>query len=366
MTGRLHVFVGSLNREAPYFQGARGVGISVLTFDEDTLRFEKIAETGDVDNPTYLSVHPGTACIYANSEVFSWREGTVSAYRFDPSSGALTYLNKQSSLGSITAYNSFSADGSKLMVANYAMGEGGPDKAVAVFGIAPDGALMPALSSIELNGTGPDTVRQERSHAHSVLRTLDGSRVLVADLGQDKILSYIPSADGALQAAGELQLPGGSGPRHMAMHPGGRFIFVTNELNSGVASIALQSDGAMSLIDVKPAVPDEARASNHCADIHVSPDGKFVYASNRGHDSIVAFAIDQESGALTLVGHTPSGGATPRNFAVTPSGRHLLVANQNGDSIVVFERDSALGSLRNTGVEMQIGTPVCVKVMEFS
>lgn len=358
------VFVGSLNREAPYFQGARGVGLGVYSFDEATLEIRKLAETNDVDNPTFLSVTPDGSRIYANSEVFVWREGTVSAYRFDRGSGTLTYLNKQPSLGSITAHNTITRDGTKLLVANYGMGEGGPDRAVAVYGFEKDGALTPPLASVSHKGSGPNAARQERSHAHSVTETIAGGTAVVADLGIDRLVSYRIGQDGNLTKLTESALTPGAGPRHLALHPNGRFVFVMNELDSTVVSMALdEASGKLSIIDAKPAVPAEARDSNHCADIQISPDGRFVYGSNRGHDSVVIMAVDQQTGALSLVGYAPCGGATPRNLALTPSGSHLFSANQNADRISIFARDAASGMLTDTGRAIEIGTPMCVRIV---
>jgi 6-phosphogluconolactonase len=358
------VFVGSLNREAPYFQGARGVGLGVYSFDEPTLEIRKLAETDDVDNPTFLSVTPDGSRIYANSEVFAWREGTVSAYRFDRGSGTLTYLNKQPSLGSITAHNTITRDGAKLLVANYGMGEGGPDRAVVVYGFEKDGALTPPLASVSHKGSGPNAARQERSHAHSVTETIAGGTAIVADLGIDRLVSYRIRHDGKLTKVTESALTPGAGPRHLALHPNGRFVFVMNELDSTVVSMALdEASGKLSIIDAKPAVPAEARDSNHCADIQISPDGRFVYGSNRGHDSVVITAVDQQTGELSLVGYVPCGGATPRNLALTPSGSHLFSANQNADRISILARDAASGMLTGTGRAIQIGTPMCVRIV---
>ena len=361
---RYLVFVGSLNREAPYFQGARGVGLSVYNFDEATLETQKLAETGDIDNPTFLSVTHDGSRVYANSEVFTWREGTVSAYRFDRHAAALTYLNKQPTLGSITAHNTITRDGTKLLVANYGMGEGGPDQSVAVYGFSDSGALTPPLASVVHSGTGPDAGRQERAHAHSVTETMAGGMAIVADLGIDRLVSYRIGADGSLTRLAESALAPGAGPRHVALHPNGRFVFVMNELDSTVVSLSLDPvSGKLTIIDTKPAVPVEAREANHCADIQVSPDGRFLYGSNRGHDSIAVFSVDQQTGALTALGHTPCGGATPRNLALTPSGNHLFSANQNGDRIAIFARDAETGLLTDTGRAIEIGTPMCVKIV---
>lgn len=210
------VFVGSLNRKAPYFQGARGVGIGVYSFDEETLETRKLAETGDVDNPTFLSVTPGGSHVYANSEVFTWREGVVSAYRFDRQTGTLSYINKQPTLGSITAHNTVTRDGTKLLVANYGMGEGGPDRSLVVYGLRDDGGLTAPLSSVVHSGTGPDAARQERPHAHSVTETIAGGVTMVADLGIDRLVSYRIGPDGGLTRLAESALAPGAGPRHVA------------------------------------------------------------------------------------------------------------------------------------------------------
>ncbi|TIT29410.1 MAG: lactonase family protein, partial [Mesorhizobium sp.] len=156
----------------------------------------------------------------------------------------------------------------------------------------------------------------------------------------------------------------GAGPRHVALHPGGRFVFVMNELDSTIVSLALDDvSGRLTVIDTKPAVSAEARDGNHCADIQISPDGRFLYGSNRGHDSIAVFSVDQQTGALALVDYTPCGGATPRNLALTPSGRHLFSANQNADRISIFARDMATGRLADTGRSIDVGTPMCVKIV---
>ncbi|MER9673800.1 lactonase family protein [Mesorhizobium sp. M0208] len=358
------VFVGSLNRDAPYFQGARGVGLGVYSFDEGTLETKKLAETEDIDNPTFLSVTPDGSHVYANSEVFTWREGVVSAYRFDRQTATLSYINKQPTLGSITAHNTITRDGTKLLVANYGMGEGGPDRSVVVLGLREDGGLTAPLSSIAHSGTGPDPARQERPHAHSVTETVAGGMAIVADLGIDRLVSYRIGSDGSLTKLAESALAPGAGPRHLALHPGGRFVFVMNELDSTVVSLALdEASGKLTVIDSKPAVPPEARDGNHCADIQISPDGRFLYGSNRGHDSIVVFSIDQQTGRIALVDYTPCGGATPRNLALTPSGGHLFSANQNADRISIFARDAATGRLTDTGRSIEIGTPMCVRIV---
>ena len=362
MGRELLVFVGTLNREAPYFQGARGRGLVVYRFDEETLAVEELANAPEIENPTFLSVDASGQHIYANSEIFGWKEGLVTAFRFDRKSHSLDHINMQASLGSITAHNMVSRDGAKLLVANYSMGNGGPDQAVVVYGIRPDGGLTSPLANITRSGTGPDAGRQERSHAHSVTELLTPGLAVVADLGTDSLATYRIGADGALTQVASTQTAPGAGPRHVALHPDGKLLFVMNELDSTVASYGIDpGTGTLTALDAQPAVPAEARATNHCADIQISPDGRFIYGSNRGHDSVCAFAVDAASGKLSLVGFLPCGGATPRNLAITPSGRYLFSANQNADRISILARDIQTGALTDTGRAIMVGTPMCVK-----
>ena len=360
MTTQLLLFIGTLNREAPYFQGARGDGLNVFGFDEDALTFRKLAGYPQVENPTYLSVSAEGRRVYANSEVADWREGLVTAFAFDAAAGRLEYLNTQPSLGSITAHNAISRDGRRLFVANYTVGGGGPDQSLVVFDLT-DKGVSPAVASVAHHGSGPDGARQERAHAHSVTEVADGM-VIVADLGMDQLITYRIGADGVPERIALAQTAPGAGPRHVALHPGGRLVFVMNELDSTVTAHGFDPvTGQLSPIDSQPAVPVEARAGNHCSDIQISPDGRFVYGGNRGHDSISIFEIAQETGRLTPRGFVPCGGATPRHLALTPSGRHLLVANQNSDRVSVLSRDAVTGGLRDTGAALQIGTPMCLK-----
>lgn len=363
MKSKLLVFVGALNHEAPYFQGARGTGLSVYSFDEETLAIEKLDEESEILNPTFLSVDASGTHVYANSEVFGWKEGLVTAFRFDREAGKLTYINTQPSLGSITAHNALTRDGANLAVANYSMGNGGPDQAVVLYGIREDGGLTPPIASVAHEGSGPDKSRQERSHAHSVTE-LDENIIIAADLGTDSLTSYRLTARGQFELLAVSKTSPGAGPRHVAVHPNGQFLFVMNELNSTVASYAIdRSNGALTAIAVKSAVPSDIAVESHCADIQISPDGRFLYGSNRGHDSIVVFETDAVSGSLDEVGFFPCGGATPRNLALTPSGKHLFCSNQNSDVITIFARDAESGMLSDTEASIGIGTPMCVRII---
>jgi 6-phosphogluconolactonase len=358
------LFVGSLNREAPYFQGARGKGIAAYTFDLDSGEATLAGETAGIDNPTYLTVHPSNGCLYATSEVFGWNEGTVTAYRFDRASGRFVYLNKQPTLGSISAYCSIDRTGRFLLVANYAVGplDDLPGKAVAIFPIRADGGVDPAVASAAHQGSGPNQARQERPHAHCILASPDNRHVIVADLGIDKLVSHrFDEKSGTILPATSTGLAAGAGPRHFAFHPDGR-AYVINELDSTICALAYDAgSGTFTVLDTVSALPETGHGESHCASIQISPDGRYIYGANRGHDSIVIYAVDQASGRLALVGLESTRGATPRDHVIDPSGRFVLVCNQNADRVVVFRRDAASGRLADTGKPIETGTPMCAK-----
>ena len=368
---RTLAFVGCLNREAPYFQGARGQGIAVYDFDEATGALAPLSVTSGVDNPTFLALHPGNSCLYATSEVFGWNEGVVTAYRVDPASGTLRYINKQPTQGSIAAHASVDRGGRYLLVANYSHGKPGeaPGQAVVALPLREGGGLGAPSCSVAHAGSGPVAGRQDAPHPHCVLASPDNRFALVTDLGTDSVLSYgFEAASGQLTGPRHrLSLPPGSGPRHLAFHPDGRVLYVINELNSTVATLSYEPrEASLAALQILPALPPGFKGENHCADLHVSADGRFLYGSNRGHDSIAAYAIDPASGHLSPLGHTATGGATPRSFALDPSGRFLLAANQNGDSLTVLGIGERGGMLRATGQGAQVGTPMCVKLARFT
>jgi 6-phosphogluconolactonase len=231
-----------------------------------------------------------------------------------------------------------------------------------VFRLREDGGLAAPHASVAHQGSGPVVERQAAPHPHCVLASPDDRFVLVTDLGTDSVIAYrYDAASGALGAAQAFRMPPGSGPRHMAFHPQGDRLYVINELSSTIAALAYDAtSGGMRLLDTVSALPDGFAGENHCADLQVSADGRFLYGSNRGHDSIVAVAI--EGDRLRVLGHVASGGRTPRSFALDASGRFLLVANQNGDSLVVFRIDPASGLPQPGGEVAAIGTPMCVRL----
>ncbi len=371
-TGRTLAFVGTLNRTAPYFRATNGHGINVLAFDEATGALTPLHETTGIDNPSHLTLDAAGRNLYAVSEVFGWHEGIATAYRIDPASFALTYINKQPTRGSITAHTSIDRSGRWLLVANYRMGEDGvrPAQAVVVYPIEADGGLGAPACSVGHTGHGPNAERQEGPHPHCVMASPDNRFVLVPDLGIDRVVVYaFDAGTGQLAPAATpfAQMAPASGPRHLAWHPSGKFLYVTNELASSVTALAWDgAAGALRPLQTISALPDGWTGENHCSDVQVSPDGRFVYAANRGHDSIVVLAVDPASGRLNLAGHHPSLGATPRQFTLDPSGRFLLVANQNADAVVVLARDPATGLLSDSGQRAAVGTPMCVKLVRLA
>ncbi len=361
-SGRMLAVVGSIDRAAPYFSAPRGKGITVLDFDGDTGTLTPRSETAGADNPTFIAIAADGRTLYATSEVYDWHEGIVTAYRIDAASGRLTYIDKQPTRGSIAAYSCVVPGGRWLLVANYRMGEPGlrPAQAVAVLPIEADGGLGPVACSVAHDGAGPDASRQDGPHPHCALPSPDGRYVLVADLGIDEIVIYrFDAASGRLTRAGAQAMPPGTGPRHLAFTPAGRHLVVTGELANTVTSLEWH-DGTLAPVSTVSTLPSDWRGESHAADIQIAPDGRFVYASNRGHDSIAVLAIDA-AGRLTPAGHQPTR-RTPRSFALDPSGRFVLVAAQDDHDVSVFRRDAAKGALSGPVSQVAVGSPLCVRL----
>lgn len=354
----LLVYVGSCNIPTPYFATANGEGITIFRFDTGSGRAEMLARYAGIDNPTFLSVRPDGQRLYANSELFGRAQGMVTALSYDPETKDIAHLDMMPSRGSITSHNSISTDGRFLLVTNYALGSEGPDKSVVVFPISGDAPIAPACAGVVHSGSGPDPERQERSHAHFV-QQLPDDRVVVADLGLDKVLFYVLSEEGALEPLSDLSMPPGTGPRHLAWTGDGRRLFVVGELASTVVSVSLSAGGDAEIVGIVSTVP-QGVADSHCSGIQISPDGRFLYVGNRGHDSIAVLSISSDGG-LTLDETVPCGGATPRDLALSPCGNWLFSANQDSDHIAVFRRNPASGGLAQTADTIGVGTPMCIK-----
>jgi 6-phosphogluconolactonase len=285
----------------------------------------------------------------------------VTAFAVDRSSGKLAALNQEASVGSGPAHLVVDKTGSSVLVANYGGGS------VAVLPIGSDGNLGKASAFVQHTGSSIDPKRQKEPHAHSITVDPANRFAYAADLGVDKVLIYrFDAKRGALVANDPpfASVRPGAGPRHFAFHPQRRFAYVINEMALTITAFAHDtSRGALAeLQTVSTLPPDHAtQAGYSTADVQVHPSGRFLYGSNRGHDSIVVFAIDQKTGRLALIEHESTQGSTPRAFGIDPSGRYLLAANQRSDSVVVFRIDQQTGSLTPAGHTIRIGSPVCVK-----
>lgn len=343
---------------------AESEGIYVYSLDGDTGALEPVTKFAGIDNPTYLTLHPQDNYLYAINEVTNFgagEAGGVTAFTLDPETGILTLLNQQSSEGPGPCYISVDQTGELALVANYAGGS------VSILPIEQDGSLAPASDFVQHSGSSVNPQRQAGPHAHSIQPDPTNRYAFAADLGLDKLLAYRLDLDeGKLEPNDEpwVELAPGAGPRHFAFHPNGEYVYVITELANTIVAFSYDEDrGALDEIQTVSALPEGFEETNYCADIHILPSGKFLYGSNRGHDSIVIFSIDEETGRLTYVDHESTQGETPRNFCIDPSGSFLLAANQDTDNIVTFHIDQETGKLTPTGHQANVSMPVCLKVL---
>jgi len=313
---------------------------------------------GESRNPSFLALHPSGRVLYAVNEVDSFGgkpTGAVSAFAIDAKTGDLTLLNQQPSEGGGPCHLGVDRAGKNLLVANYGGGT------VAVLPIDPDGRLRPASSVQKHQGSGPNRERQEKPHAHGIYLDKAERFALATDLGADRIFVYAFDAKaGTLTGRGAASLPPGSGPRHLAFDPAGTHVYVIDELSNDIIAFAYdQNAGALRALQRVPTVPAGAAAGNSTAEIAVSKDGLHLYGSNRGRDNLAVFAVDPASGRLTPQGEAAAGGRTPRHFALDPSGRLLLAAHQGSDSLSLFRLDAS-GMPAPSGASATVAKPVCV------
>jgi 6-phosphogluconolactonase len=339
-------------------------GIYVARFDTSTGALSKPELAGETVNPSFVAIHPSRKYLYAVGETgeFNGRKtGAVSAFKIDIATGKLDLLNRASSMGSGPCHVTVDRTGKYVLTANYGSGN------AAVIAIKEDGSLGDPTGFAQHSGTGPDKRRQQGPHAHSINLSPDNRFAFVADLGLDKIMIY--SLD---QAKGNITpnhppfttVQPGAGPRHFAFHPGGKFACVINEMASTITVFSFDADrGSLNEIQTISTLPAGYTNATTTAEVQFHPSGQFAYGSNRGHDSIAVFSVDQSTGKLTHTGNVPCGGKTPRNFGIDPSGNWMLIANQDSNNILVYKIDTATGKPAATGQEYEVGSPVCVKFM---
>lgn len=351
------VFVGT-------YTGGESRGIYSFSLDASEEKAGAFRLAAEAENPSFLALHPNRRFLYAVNEVNKFdgkASGAASAYQIQ-TDGSLLFLNQAATGGGAPCHLAVEANGNFLVVANYGGGS------VSVFRLGEDGTIQARTDFAQHLGSSKHPRRQRRPHAHSV--NLDGGNryVAVADLGVDKVFVYpLDAAKGRLHLAkaGAVSLPPGSGPRHFAFHPQGKLAFVNGELSSSLTSLRWNSaEGTLELLDTKSTLPADFAGGNSTAEVRCHPNGKFVYVSNRGHDSIAVFGVDAATGRLTPIEREPTQGQTPRHFGISPCGDYLLAANQKSNSVVIFRIDSASGKLESTGLKVGAPTPVCIQFLQ--
>jgi 6-phosphogluconolactonase len=361
------VYVGTYTEPIRFGTGkvlqGKGEGIYLFRMDPESGALEPAGITTGVANPSYLAFDNTGRFLYAVNELKTYQDrptGTVSAFSVDPATGELACLNKQPTHGTDPCHVVVDRQRKHVFVANFMSGS------VCVLPVRADGSLGEACDFVQHLGASIDPARQTGPHAHSVTLDTANRYAFVPDLGLDKLLIYTFDATrGMLEQNGTpwIKMKPGAGPRHVALHPAGTFAYLINELNATVAALARdRKTGAFRELQVVPTLPEGFSGTSTGADIHVAPSGRFVYASNRGHDSIAVHRIDPRTGRLTYVDHTATQGRTPRSFCLDPTRRFALVANQDSDTIVTFRIDARTGTLQPTGHSASVPTPVCVKI----
>jgi len=357
MRQMISLAIGSINQATAGYSNAGGEGLSLVSLDETTLQWYPIAHH-TIANPSFLSVNPLSHIIYATQEISDEEEGQISALTFSMERQEITLLGSQPTGGRIPAHNMVTGDRHFVLVANYGSRLEDPDFSLSVLPIASDGRITPYCDGVKLHGVpGPVPDRQHRSHAHMVMETASGA-IFVADLGLDLLIQYHLNSQGKLTEIARLNLPAGCAPRHMVQHPRAPLLYIVGELDSTVNVIAQEARG-FELVQTLSTLGSQVQS--YAADIHLSPDGKFLYISNRGEDSLSCFAVDEVTGLLNLRQIIATGGQFPRNFALTPSGQHLLVAHQNSEAITLLRRDADTGKLTLTDKTIAIANAVCIK-----
>lgn len=334
-------------------------GIYRFDFDAASGRTTAPVLAAEATNPSFLALHPSGRFLYAVGETPSFegaKSGAVSAFSVDPESGDLRLLNQQRSEGAGPCHLVVDASGRNLLVANYGSGT------VAVLPVEADGRLRPASSVQTHEGSGPVAGRQDKPHAHGVYLDASQRFAFAPDLGADRVFVYrFDAENGTLEPHGAAALEPGSGPRHLAFHPDGTHAYVINELRSTITAFGYDpARGVLSLLETLTTLPAGFSGASWTAEVEVSPDGRFVYGSNRGHDSLAVFRVEAGTGKLALAGHVPVGGRTPRHFAIDPSGGFILAGHQGSGTIAVLRIDAASGLPTLLGAPVSVDKPVCL------
>ena len=351
--GKDLVYVGT------YTGPNKGQGIYAYRFDRATGQLSSLGLVAESESPTFLAVDPSRRFLYASNEIDHYEgqaSGAVSAFAIDRPSGKLSFLNEVSAHDPGPAHVVVDFTGKDVLISNYPLGS------VAVFPVLDGGRLGEVSDFVRHQGSSVNPERQHGPHAHSIALSPDNRFALAADLGLDQLVVYpLDPAKGELGTPHVVKIHPGSGPRHMTFDPGGKFLYLLGEMASTVTVFSYEAaEGSLTELQTISTLPKGFSGESTAAEIQIHPSGKFVYASNRGDDSIAVFAVDHAQGTLRFVERVATEGKTPRNFALDPSGSWLLVANQNSDDIVVFHVDQKTGRLTPTGQVVPLSAPVCV------
>lgn len=331
-------------------------GIAVYRFYTETGRLAYLNQIDGVSNPSYLAVSKNNKFVYAVNEN---DQGEVSSFSFEPKTGKLTFINKVSTLGGSPCYISVDKDQKNLFVANYSGGN------IAVLPLNQDGSIGAAVQTIKDDGHGPNKERQEKAHVHTAVLSPDEKYVLYTDLGTDKIniTKYKGGKNNPIVPANPafVSVTPGYGPRHLAFSNNRKTMYLITEMGSSVIVFDYNNGKPKQRQDIT-LLPDGFKGETGAADIHISPNGLFLYASNRGDaNDISVFSINQENGELTFIERKPSGGKGPRNFIIDPTGKFLIVAHQNSNNITVWRLDDTTGKIMQAATRIDIGNPVCLQ-----
>jgi 6-phosphogluconolactonase len=343
------------------YTAKKSKGIYSARFDSDTGKLSAPESAAETKNPTFLALHPNGRVLYAVGEVDDFqgkKTGAVSAFSIDAKAGKLSLLNQQPSAGGGPCHLAVDKSGKCVLVANYGSGS------IAALPIEPDGKLGKPATKIQHTGSSVNHERQAGPHAHYISTDPENRYALTCDLGLDKVLVYKLEPDKALLTPNvppSVSVTPGSGPRHLAFHPNGRLAYLISEMEPTITVFSYESGGVPRELQTISTLPDKYTGFKSGAEVQVHPSGKFVYGSNRGHDSIAVFSVDQRSGKLTFVEHQSTRGKTPRHFAIDPTGKWLLAENQDSDNIVIFRVDQRTGKLTLTGESVEVGAPVCIQ-----
>lgn len=329
-------------------------GIYTFSLDTEEARIQGVKLAASLDNPTYVTVSKDKQYLY--SVVKEGEQGGAASFSIK-SNGELEELNRELSPGASPCHISVDSKNKTVVTANYHRGT------VEAYLTTSNGSLEPVSSIIQHEGSGPDKERQEKPHVHYAGFTPDEKYVAVVDLGIDQLITY-EVVNGQLKLANKLSLKPGCGLRHLTFHPNGNYAYLMTEMSSEVVALQYNNkDGSFQILQYISTLPSDFTENSQGSAIHISSDGHFVYAANRGHDSIAVYGVNQETGELTFIEHTLTEGNWPRDFVLDPTENYLIASNQNSSNLVLFKRDSVSGKLTLLQSDIKVPDPVCVKFL---